>query len=167
MFFSLISAKGQNIFGYDPYDTLKVFVGNFNKEICRNHDFIKKTVFSGDSLFNAKLKTTKSRSSLIAYKKDKINLKTSTKGNKFEIEVFEMNFKGEINLKTGDITEFIAKSKGMKYKVLNVNGTYELIPIKFKEKTGNENQVIELKKNLPTLLSFVKGFIVLPKESCK
>lgn len=159
--------QAQNVFGYDPYDTLKVMSLKANSELCL-HDMVKsKKITSTDSLFVGVLNGNKSASGIIIKRKGKVTLNSSSKKNSFKISVFDMKFDGKFDEKTGEIISFIGKSKGMKYKVTSKGGVYDLEEIKFKEKKGNRNQVDELKKNVSTLINFVKQFILIPHDLCK
>jgi len=162
-----ISVKSQNVFGYDSYDTLKTFIVKFNREICQNKDFQEKTIFSGDSLFSSTWKKNKNSYQLTATKKGSINLRSVIKGNKFEIKIFDMTFTGVVDKSNANILEFLGYSKGIKYKVNLIDGQYQLTPLKFKKKNGNEKQLEEMKKNLSTLVAFVKSYLLIPPESCE
>lgn len=161
-----LSGTAQNVFGYDPYDTLKAITIKANLELCKNEIIKSKDIISADSLFEGLLTGKKNTCGFVVMRKGKSALKTSSKKNTFKIAVFDMEFEGKFDEKTGEILNFIGKSKGMKYKV-TANGTnYYLEEIKFKEKKGNQNQVDELRKNISTLISFVKQFILVPNDLC-
>jgi len=167
LFHFAISVQSQNVFGYDSYDTLKIFIIKFNREICQNKEFQGKTVFSGDSLFSSTWKKNKNSYQLTASKKGNVNLRSIIKGNKFEIEIFDMTFTGVVNKSNANILEFFGYSKGIKFKVSLIDGQYQLTPLKFKKKNGNEKQLEDMRKNLSTLVAFVNSFLLIPPESCK